>query len=486
MRLGPISPMERNLKRPSRVPYAPSRASIALGWLNYALALVVILLSLWLGLWGVFIEVLCLGALGAAALKALRSHLAFTDRWLLEYICSYLVVVVGGLVLLYDHASNFGNWYTHRADDQFFFYNIVQLASGELPATFSAYELCLAVFAKALFTLGLPTEITTILPINWMIGGIVSSLSLSFASNILKTNAGRGVALLALSGSVLLVENSASLFRDGFVAMLFMVVVCSLWRRRYALCTGATLILFGTRGGAAMSALLVGVMLLLAGRSSSVRGIYGLFSFAVVCGVGITFVPGFFKLLTPWDRGQDETRSEYFSARYTHVTSNEDNRGSLTLRLLSGGPIGKLLLPVTTVFAPFRLPSLKGEYVWVRNEGPDVQRQIFRKFRFAYAINVFAWVICAPAIIMGCVRCLSGRPIEVAVALGFIATVLAVTYVSLQERHRTIFIILFPVLIMHCYRTSMAPDRRRPLRWLTAAVALAIIGANINALSLRE
>jgi hypothetical protein len=174
-------------------------------------------------------------------------------------------------------------------------------------------------------------------------------------------------------------------------------------------------------------------------------------------------------------------RSQAILGGQEEIFREASQRGDDSMRALYAlGPAGGLLRPAVTVFAPFKVPAATGETrVRIIREGTFHVQGMIPQF-WMQAVTVVLWVAVGPLLILGLLRALRGGLTVRMILLLWSVTVLGVTFVSLQHRHRCAFVVLTPVFLALAQR----PWTRREQQGWSILTLLFILGLLVRNMGL--
>jgi hypothetical protein len=355
-----------------------------------------------------------------------------------------------------DSLREIGNPFSFRGDDLLYFNNAIEVAHGRIPEQFTPFDLITALAVMVNKLLGIEIELGVVLPVSWMISALCIALAAQFTAQVLSEPVSPWLVLVATLGNVNFLETGAELFRDGFVCLLFLLMLAAAIHRRIFWIVVFFVICLFVRGGAAYLGLAGAGILYVQRNLHSRRD-----AILLLCGLAamLPFVMASTTLLAYMQPWRTETRAEslveFLVHRESLVSEHDITEGSATRSVIEMGWKGYALRPFVYLLAPIRIRSLEGELLIV-NGGFTTWEPVTRYFLFFWTLTVVLWVIIAPQLMLGIVKGLTSENIcWFLTTCIFLFTLFAISFVSFQDRHKMMFIVIFPLLM--CFA---APTRR--------------------------
>lgn len=366
-------------------------------------------------------------------------------------ILSYLIISLVGLLFVINYYSLYGFTFGPYWDDSMYFYNIADLATGEtLYKTPTLYEISLVPWYK--FVSLFKTDITSldILPVNWIFSSLVVTLSLMLTRLVVKQRFKLLLPFLAIIGNSIFLDSVANLYRDGFALLLFLGTLVSGMNGKFKTALLFSILCSGVRlatGGIAI----LGLIWLYYLKKIHQGGFKKIILVPTAIIVLVLVVDMQFPL---GDYMRSLLAGGDSSVTIVEVALERANRfvesgseGSTIDRIYRLGPIGYLLAPIATIFAPVEFISpIKNFIVDIRKQSSFSVSGLYPRALWGW-ITTILWAIIGPRLVLGIYKSRKGNKFEKLFLLLFLLTVLAVTFISFQTRHRTTFIVLFPMFV---------------------------------------
>ena len=447
-----------------------------------------------------FVAVLAVGALLAYSLSGNTSHLvpwAFAllalvlpfrllcrnmplgRSLLLVVVASYLLLSIVGICCVWSYSNAYGLPFGPQGDDSYYFANVFSLASSQGAGATTLYERCLLPVYKAAELIREHVQLQDILPLNWAFG----AATIGLATMLSITVSGRFTVLapLALLLNFTFVDSVCHLYRDGTVMVLTLLCLLRAVRGHYLQAVLFAFLAGLTRGSNGMLCLFYVGMVFLA-RNGYVRSFgprLALVMLAVAFAIAFAdlhFALGSRARSLFSAAGPEMSLLERAALRAELRLSEGDGYDS-SRELYSLGPAGLMLLPVANLFSPIRILSISG-YVPIHAGGRVLgYGQVVRPTLLFVAVTALLWPVFGPCLVGGFLAAAGSRGIKPALLVMFFVTLLSVTFISFQARHRTAFAIFYPTFVALAeFRT---PRERVLRRWLTWVFIAAICLVNM-------
>jgi hypothetical protein len=408
------------------------------------------------------------------------------SRFLPLGLLSYLSLSIIGLALITIYRSLYDLDFGPFTDDSYYYLNIQTIAEGEA-ANATGYEYLMALWYLCLSGFQEVPGPLDLLPLNWSIGALVVCLSYRLAMEVTGKVCPFWLAFLALIGNSIFTDAIANLYRDGLMLLALLVSMIATIRNQYPLgilgAIGAGLVRIANGALA-----LFFVAFCASRRIRMFRQYPGLLLVLTVSLVAVVLILDDWYHLATYARSfrisEDVEGVGVFEAiqkRSEWLDDADSDPASLDLtkRMFHSGPIGYALMLPISALSPIRVKE-----VFCELEPRMYLNGTYTAFR-AYGLNpaavfdgitVVLWSVLGPYLVLGFVEALRGRIQQPGVFLQFLLSVLMVTFVSFQPRHRTAFLVMYPMLLTLAYYRL---DRQRWIPRLRWAFVIAIFVINI-------
>lgn len=366
------------------------------------------------------------------------------ERLLFFSFCLYsLIGTVNYCSYLYFCGFTFAPYH----DDNYYWKNIITIVNGDDLGNNNAtlYEYVIAYLIKPFSAL--PIEHYHLLPINWALGALVVVLSVKFAEKVLPDVSGKArwlsAFLLLLNSSF--IDGTVHLYRDILMCLFFIVGLSCIYGNHIKL-GFLNSIMAGLVRGANAFILFLYMVLQRVSRSK-------LFSKKVLCLSVVVIAISFSVLnktfqLEKYMRNLSESSStaDTFSERIERVKSEDGTGGVMTLLRSDNIVLNAIALPVYMV-SPFKVRELviKEQYTLRDTVYPSVVRLRVETIWEFIMIVFYAFML--PGFFLGLYYWAKEVDRQKFVLfLVFIFMVASVTYISMQSRHKMMFIMLYPLV----------------------------------------
>lgn len=332
-------------------------------------------------------------------------------------------------------------------DDNYYWKNIVAIANGESLGNRNAtlYEYVIAYLIKPFGNL--PIEHYHLLPFNWALGALVVVLSVKFAEKVLPDLSSKArwlsVFLLLLNSSF--IDGTVHLYRDILMCLFFIIGLSCIYENHFKLGFLNAIVVGLIRGA---NAFVLFFYMVLQNISKS-----RLFTKKILCLSVVVIIMSFFVLnkafhIEKYMRNLSEASStaDTFSERVERVKSEDGTGGVMALLRSDNIVLNAVALPIYMV-SPFKVRELviKEQYTLRDTVYPSVVRLRVETIWESVMIAFYAFML--PGFFMG--LCYWAKEVDkrkFALFLVFIFMVASVTYISMQSRHKMMFIMLYPLV----------------------------------------
>lgn len=396
-------------------------------------------------------------------------------------VISYAVISLVGSILLLNYHTLYNSYFGPYGDDSAYFYTIKSLAEGGVPYKIpTSYELTLVPWYKLVTLLVGDPSMPSILPINWLFASIVIVLSVILMRVVVGGLRSILVPILSIMGNSIFLDSVSNLYRDGFGLIFFLGSIILAIKKRYlaasVLAVGCSTVRLATGGIAIFS-----VALVLAGRHLNMRYysrmiVFITLSIIVILALDYQWHIGGYMRSLLVESNKNVTIISLAEQR-ANALINKGEQASTVSRLYNMGTVGYLVAPIATLLAPIEfVPLVQNFDVHITWRHTFKVTGIYPRAIWGW-ITVVLWLFVGPRLLMGIWEGTRYNWISKVLVLVFILTLLSVTFVSFQARHRTMFIVFFPMLVglgeKYVGKNSMM------YRFLQISFALTIMTANI-------
>lgn len=368
-------------------------------------------------------------------------------------INTYLLYSLIGVINYTIYYFFCGQTFAPYGDDSYYFMNIIKLLSFKELQSFTLYEYIMFFFAKIISFI-MPIYHYQLLPINWFIASLTVVEAIKFANLVLPVNHVKQIyfssLLIILNSSY--IDGSVHLYRDSFMCLFLILSLRFTYEYRirnsilFAVLTG---FIRGANG------FIVLLYIALTKCIHSVRlsrtGLWMMLSFILLLSV-------FFSKSIDYEsymRGfVGSAGRQTISERLTNF--KEQNSDGLTMTLIkSNNPfLNACALPVFMV-SPFKIRDFFiSEYYSIRSSGSKYVTR-FRIESVWELVMIFFYSTMVFRLFMGIYYWLKDTDVSRQLLLFiFILMIASVTYVSMQSRHKMMFVLLYPLVYNYYYLKS--------------------------------
>ena len=419
--------------------------------------------------------------------KALGNFNVFQDTIVANAWISYLVLSLIGLILIVNYRFLYGMDFGPYRDDSFYFDQILRMLNKEATLKVpSLFEYTMLIWYKAASVLKTSPKIIDVIPIVWAIGGLVCALGVSIAKRVSQSDYPTWILLLSLLGNSILTDSVGNFYRDGLMLLFYLLVISFALSRRYVAALIFVFLCGFVRmadGGMALFSL---ILLYSVQNSHSVRYRFRVLAVGVMLITTIMVIDNYANLGSYMryyrtDSAKTSLLDQAMDRSQTFLGSKVGTGSQDTVvKLFSLGPVGFVLMPVATIFAPFRFtPFYQNIRAIIEGYNSIPVFGPYPRAIWSY-ITIILWIFLGPKLVNGLLVAYRGGSLQLAILQLFALGVFGASYISYQPRHRLIFIVLFPVFIALSGETKYLIRHQGKL--LTGIFILGIIAANIGVL----
>lgn len=368
-----------------------------------------------------------------------NSLFLFTSGW----------VGFASILVAHGNLLTYGNFLSAMGDDMTFFENAQYFAeSGQL--TYSIFDLFTGLLYYIYQSIGVPVDALCLLPINWGAAALVVIVLYTLVVRMVGGVTRPVLFCCGLIGNFTFMSVSFLFVRD-IVGVLFFV--CALWfafsRKpiRAGFASLGALLVRGANGLLAIAIIPFGLF------SNWFAGKRAVLSLCLVALTVVAFYFGSFAAayLGSVFRTADGGSIDLMEARSAMMQQQDDiafvrgGRFDMTMMFYQLGPVGIPFRYATNLLAPVRMVASEG---MVRVQGQTSKHQMFGKWWRSYYQNLYVLLIpfFAPFLLYGIYTAFRD-PKYNSYFFAFMLVLTAVVLISLQDRHKLLFIVFYPVFI---------------------------------------
>ena len=398
------------------------------------------------------------------------------------YYLSYLIFSFWGIVAAASYYISYGETFAPYVDDTFYFKNINNVLSGEFDTNLTLYEIIVGLIYLPFSSFKEIVHLD-LLPFNWFIGSLAVGQAIKLARQFypLKNKIYTLGAFLLIVANSNFLEGSVHLYRDGFMAFFLLICLNKATEGKYfvalvfAVFTG---LIRGANG--ALALFYIAIMFIFSRnliRSKSQAGVViSIFLLVAILGDQMIGYSNYMRSFNSEGSTDNISMTERISNRYDKFL--DEDMGGIGGMLQSGNPILMAAALPITMISPIQVkPFVRAEYsdAW----GWIVR---FRSESFWEIGNILLWSFCFYPIILGIWIMIKDKNLKhFGAILFFLTTLIAISYISMQLRHKIGYIILFPILY-NAYYTHREKFNRRNVILIQGCTFAVLLLYNIYSL----
>lgn len=395
---------------------------------------------------------------------------------------SFFMLSLVGFISVMSYSHAYGLAFAPYDDDSYYFINIADIAYGHLPNSYTLYELLMAPFFYLFKSINQEVSALSLLPVNWALGGAIVGLATYLSAKL----SGR-ISLLApivLLVNFHFVDATVHLYRDGLALFLTLLCVIYATQKQYLVAVIFALLTGLTRGGNGMFCFIYIFIYLLYDlgwlRQFNKKAIIACLLILVLF-VMIDYTAKFSVYGRAFIIGTDVTERttivDRAIMRGEKLVGDSSADGFDTLSTLyKSGPLGMVAMPFANMFGPARWTGFRQDIDVKVRTGDIIGTQSVQRPVLAFMlVTILLWPLIGPSLVQGLVC--SVRNDKFYFLVIFLVTLIGISLISFQSRHRTAFIIFFPCLVALASWQSSKDFKRR--LWLMLFFIGLIFTANI-------
>lgn len=394
------------------------------------------------------------------------------------YYLSYLILSFWGIAAAASYYVSYGETFGPYFDDTFYFDNISSVFSGVIDPESTLYEIIVGIVYLPFSSL---TDIThlCLLPFNWFISSLVVVQAMKLAAKFypLKHKTWTSGAFLLIIANSNYIDGVVHLYRDGLMVLFLLLCLHKATDKKYisailfAILTG---LIRGANGALALLYIFLMYGLSRAHRFSKSQLVLSLVFFLFVAALGDQIV-GYSNYLRSFKGSNDSeniSMTERLSMRYDRLDKDMGGVGEM---IQSGNPVLiAASLPISMI-SPIKVKP------FIRAENSTVWGWILRfRLESIWELgNILLWSFCFYPIVLGIwVMLKDPNRKRFGAILFYLIVLAAISYVSMQLRHKIGYIILLPILY-HAYYTHRNQFNKRNIAIIQGCTLAVLLSFNI-------
>lgn len=371
------------------------------------------------------------------------------------FLCYNLIASLG-FYYANGYDFNYGNFHGPYGDDSFFLQEAIYLAKTSLNFT-APFESLIAIIIRVLNYLGIYSFISVLI-IYWLIPGFVVLLLDRFVKLYTDSWLTFKDLFFIIILNFLFIDIFVHLYRDSLIYCLSLLFLIGYKKKENIVFLLLLVILvFFLRGGNGFLLLaFVGLdkLLLKEGRNNIYKSlktfkkrivIIGLASFIVLFSLDSFLI----SHISRFENNQTErvvNISQYASNRQERLFENVD-QGQLTVKIYEMGVIGYPLRILAQILSPITFKNIEIHNFRVSNKYSVQYLNRYIDFSWIFfSITILLWTYTLPRLVIGVRRMLYEVNYH-SILMILMLSIVLVAFVSLQPRHRLMFIMYYPIII---------------------------------------
>lgn len=414
------------------------------------------------------------------------------NRFIYVTLISYLFISFIGIIEVADNLHNFLIPFGKHADDSRYFERTLNLLyHGRWEDKTGAFEVMLSIWGswwKLLW--GNTLQLLDLLPFCWLAGAIVVGLSDRLCKNVAGFYPPIWLVALTFLCNYQFMKSVIHLYRDG-VMLIFVMISFNLLLQKKHLRSFLTSIPILFLRGANFFLFITFSFLVRARNYFSSRTKFYIFCI-VFFSFALIVVPRVGNMLLAYSSGMqnvgecvglDTWSFQQNVAFRSEFLSEKVSSGSTLQKSMAGNSLSSLAIrPFVYAFFPIRMWSITQNWESV---SPFAPISYVRQGKFL--VNIYVWVcvsafvIIIPLLFVGLVESLNSNNVMCSIAVFYIFSVFAVSFVSMQMRHGLAFIVLNLIISFQGYSTYKSKRNRRiTVQVLSVFIAIFFVYYNLN------
>jgi len=360
-------------------------------------------------------------------------------------INSYMISAFIGILYMCINLYVYNAPFQHAYDDSYYFMQAKEISENNI-RIWQPYETILSFIYSIIKLFTIPT-LESLIVFNWFMSAFVIFFSKILAEEITSSKLKDFHMYILLIGNIFFIDSVVHLYRDVLLLFSFLLSMIFLVKKNIFRSLSMSFLTSSIRlanGG-------LNIIIILIFRFLKINIFY-----VTIIIIGIMYLINILDqtiYLGSYLRGLAHAEALNNQVTLTDIINlrlesmHEDNDG-FTKKIYSIPLFGYILAPMVNIFSPIICYSpFVDMRVHLLNPDRIFYTSGFNLFNLLSWITIFIWFYVAPRLIIGLKRALFGKENERAFFIIFIILVITVSLISTQGRHRTIFIVLYPIFI---------------------------------------
>lgn len=378
------------------------------------------------------------------------------------YLSSQIATSIG-IILIFHHLNYYGSYFDIFDDDQFF-YNTALLIKNDLSYfNFSGYEYLLGLkfyFYENVFSIK-PTPVDGLI-LNWLVFGATIVLAIYVAEIFTNYKLPTILAFSILFGNYTITQNFVHLYRDVFIAFFTLLIFIFSLNKKWLLLTFAVVLITFFRPSNGFLAVIIAAIIIYNTTIKFEKKMA--YTFIITC-VLIGFFTIIFNYL--YVSNFQMPLTSYYSYRLEKFSNASlDTSKGLSASIMQMAPIPRFLLSIPNqIFQPITIKQA-------------FDNNFINHYYLGYNITVLLWIYIAPYLLLGIKNLIILHKTKNAkiIILTLLIVIGYLSFLSFQERHRTILIVLFPIIVSYSLKYNF---NKKKMLFYHIYTIIFIVGINI-------
>lgn len=363
-------------------------------------------------------------------------------------------------------------------DDSYYYRNITTIWSGNISSdiNYTAFEFFMA-FVSLPFSWFGTIEHYELLPINWMLGAMFVTEAVKFSWKVMPSRGKdtRMIGMLLVLCNYACIDSCIHLYRDAFLGLFYVLALNYIYENKKIKGLVCSIVVLFVRGanGFILFAYLLG---------KKIQELYHLNRKQILYGALFVFVVGlyFMDSINYQKLGRFTSTGDagYTISERIENFKESDGGGQVIKMLRSNNIIFQMLAIPAYMISPIQVKEIMtiSEYNTIYDRGRVVLR--LRIESLGELIHILVYVVFFIPILYGAWLWFNdSSPDSFILCLLFLATLVAVTFISMQVRHKLAFILYTPILYNY-YINNTSQGTKKIVNALSVGLGIIIFVYN--------
>jgi hypothetical protein len=379
-------------------------------------------------------------------------------------LLSFFSLSMIGLLLVANYQLLYGMDFGPHGDDSKYYSYISNLANNIPTHPLTLYEHFMSHWYRLLTLVIGQLRSIDLLPLNWAFGAIVAVLAFELAYQVSGRRCPPFLVFLAIIGNCIFSNSVVNLYRDGLMLIFYLVAFVAAFKKDYLIAIVAVSLCAMIRTANAGIVLFAVVCIFLSRDRCIQRTPVLIIPLCMLLAISVLIIDRYLYLgtyLRTLASGNLQERKttiiEQAVTRAPRYMERSDlASGDATVAAYRMGPARYVLMPVLTLFSPFKFNPLVTKIdVHIRGVGVFyVQGMSFEEvFKW---ITIMLWIVLGPLMVIGICRAAIGPVSQKLMLMIFLLALIGISLVSFQGRHRCAFIVFYPTFLSIAWQNHMS------------------------------